>query len=193
MRATLTDRTPSRICVFCGASSSVADEFRAAARALGRAIAAQGHELVYGGASVGLMGVLADSALEHGAVVTGVIPRVLVDREIAHPNLSELVVVDTMHERKAEMARRAHAVIAMPGGFGTLDELFEAATWNQLRLHEPLKPITFLDYDGYWNGLLSFLDQAVDAGFVKARARGMLQRAATPHHALEQLRTYVFS
>jgi len=185
MRTTLTERTPIRICVFCGASSNVADEYRAAARELGRAIAVPGHQLVYGGASVGLMGVLADSALEHGAVVAGVIPRVLVDREIAHPGLSELVVVETMHERKAEMARRAHAVIALPGGFGTLDELFEITTWAQLGLHSV--PIGLLDVNEYFRPLTDFVARASEIGFVKPEHRALWTVSHDPHELVAAL------
>jgi uncharacterized protein (TIGR00730 family) len=160
---------PFSVCVFCGASGAVSSAHSAAAAAMGRAIANAGLGLVYGGASVGMMGVLADAALAAGAKVTGVMPSMLVDREIAHRSLSELVVVESMHARKAEMARRSHAFVALPGGFGTLDELFEITTWLQLGLHS--SPIGLLDVDGYFQPLLDFVAHACQIGFIKPAHR----------------------
>jgi len=138
----------------------------AGAGELGRLLAAREIEIVYGGASVGLMGALADSALADGGKVIGVIPRRLVEREIAHPGLTELRVVETMHERKALMSELSDAVIALPGGTGTLDELFELFTWKQLGLHR--KPMGLLDIAGYWQPLVAFLEHAVDERFLAA-------------------------
>lgn len=138
------------------------------------------------------MGILADTVLAGGGEVIGVIPDGQFSREVPHPNLTQLHLVNTMHERKQLMYELADGFVVLPGGLGTLDELFEAATWNQLRLHAPLKPITLLSYDGFWQSLFDFLDTTVDSGYVKATARGMLQHATTPRQALEQLRTYVF-
>ena len=147
-------------------------EYGAAASEMGRELASRGLEIVYGGASVGLMGALADSALAAGGTVIGVIPTRLVEHEIAHPRLTKLHIVETMHERKALMAELADAVVALPGGAGTLDELFELFTWKQLGLHR--KPLGLLDVDGYWQPLLAFLEHAVDERFVRAEHVAML-------------------
>ena len=155
-----------RVLVFCGSSPGRSPEYAAAAGELGRLLAAREIEIVYGGASVGLMGALADSALAAGGKVIGVIPTRLVEREIAHPGLTELRVVETMHERKALMGELSDAVIALPGGTGTLDELFELFTWKQLGLHR--KPMGLLDTAGYWQPLVAFLQHAVDERFLMA-------------------------
>jgi uncharacterized protein (TIGR00730 family) len=179
-----------RVLVFCGSSPGRVPEYAAAAADLGRELASRGIEVVYGGASVGLMGALADSALEAGGTVIGVIPNRLVQHEIAHARLTKLHVVETMHERKALMAELADAVIALPGGTGTLDELFELVTWKQLGLHR--KPLGLLDVDGYWQPLLAFLEHAVNERFVRAEhvamllversAAAMIDRLATDTH-----------
>jgi len=161
-----------RLCVFCGSASGVRPEYETSARALGSALAGRGIGVVYGGASVGLMGVVADAALAAGGEVIGVIPRALVDREVAHAGLSELHVVGSMHERKALMADVADAFVALPGGMGTLEELFEVFTWRQLGLHA--KPIALLDVLGYWAGLTAFLDHAEAEGFLRAVSRRTL-------------------
>ena len=142
------------ICVYCGSSSRAGERHFEAARRTGRLIAARGSKLVYGGAHVGLMGALADAALASGGRVCGVIPRALVEKEVAHTRLSEQHVVESMHDRKALMSDLAGAFIALPGGFGTLDELFETLTWAQLRFHS--KPVGLLNIDGYFDGLLAF-------------------------------------
>ena len=165
------------ICVFCGASAGRGDTYRAAASAVGGALAARGIRLVYGGGRLGLMGAVADAALAAGGEVVGVIPRGLVDRELAHPGLRELVVVETLHERKFEMEERADAFVALPGGLGTLEELAEVLSWAQLDLHA--KPIGLLDVDGYFAALEAFLDHAVSEGFVAERHRRLLLRAST--------------
>lgn len=148
-------------------------------------MAERGFELVYGGASVGLMGTLADAALAAGARVTGIIPRVLVDREIAHRGLAELVVVDGMHARKAEMTRRSNAFVALPGGFGTLDELFEITTWAQLGLHSC--PIGLLDVCDYFRPLADFVAHARDEGFIKPEHRALWQLSHDPGRLLDTL------
>ena len=160
------------ICVFCGSSNGASPSYAAAAKALGECAAAQGIQIVYGGASVGIMGVLADSTLAAGGRVIGVIPRALVEREIAHTNLTELQVVDTMHDRKARMAELADAFVALPGGLGTLEELFEIWTWGMLGLHH--KPYGLLDVGGYYQPLIRFLDHARDEGFVRPAQRDRL-------------------
>lgn len=164
--------SPRRVCVFCGSSSGVRPEYEDAARGLGSALARRGIGVVYGGASVGLMGVVADAALAAGGEVIGVIPQALVDREVAHPRLSELHVVASMHERKAVMADLADAFVALPGGMGTLEELFEVFTWRQLGIHD--KPIALLDVLGYWAGLAAFLEHAEAEGFLRAGHRRKL-------------------
>jgi uncharacterized protein (TIGR00730 family) len=154
-----------RVLVFCGSSPGRQPEYSAAAAELGRACAARGLHVVYGGARVGLMGTLADSALAADGTVIGVIPRRLVEHEIAHAGVTELHVVESMHERKALMAELSDAVIALPGGSGTLDELFELFTWKQLGLHR--KPIGLLDVAEYWQPLLGFLEHAVNERFLR--------------------------
>ncbi len=173
---------PTRIGVYCGSNLGSGSAYADHARRLGSAIASRGFELVYGGANVGLMGVLADAALQGGATVMGVIPSRLVEVEIAHRGLTSLDVVDSMHERKARMAELADGFIAMPGGFGTLDEIVEILTWDQLGL--TAKPVVFLDVDGFFGGLFAFLDRAVDAGFLRGTHRLLAQRALTVDEAL---------
>jgi uncharacterized protein (TIGR00730 family) len=162
-----------RICVFCGASPGRDPGFLALARSVGRGLAGHGLGVVYGGGRVGLMGALADGALEAGGEVVGVIPRRLVDRELAHPGLTEMHVVGSLHERKAKMAELADAFIALPGGLGTLEELSEVASWAQLDLHA--KPIGLLGREGYWDPLMAWLDGAVEEGFISAQHRRLLE------------------
>jgi uncharacterized protein (TIGR00730 family) len=161
-----------RLCVYCGSSFGVRPEYAGAARSLARALAARGLGLVYGGGNVGLMGVLADAALAAGVPVTGVIPRALVDAEVAHDGVTKLEVVASMHERKARMAELADGFAALPGGLGTLEELFEVWTWAQLGFHR--KPCGLLDAAGYFGPLVAFLDRAVTEGFVRPEHRGAL-------------------
>jgi uncharacterized protein (TIGR00730 family) len=155
----------ARICVFCGAARGADPAYAARAVELGRAIAASGHGLVFGGGRVGLMGVVADSVLAEGGDAVGVIPRQLVDRELAHDGLTELHVVSSMHERKALMAELADAFVALPGGFGTLDELVEIITWRQLELHR--KPIALLDAAGFWEPFAALVDHLRTTGFLR--------------------------
>ena len=178
----------ARVCVFCGSSPGAVPGFAALADRLGTLLGERAIGLVYGGASVGLMGRLAGAALAAGGDVIGVIPRSLVDMEVAHTGLSELRVVDTMHERKALMADLADAFIALPGGIGTLDELFEVLTWAQLGLHT--KPVGLLDRDGYFDSLLAFLDRAVSARFVQPVHRAMLLVDDDPERLLAAFQAY---
>jgi uncharacterized protein (TIGR00730 family) len=161
-----------RLCVFTGSSPGGHPDYATAAAALGRELAAQDIGVVYGGAAVGLMGVVADAALAAGGEVIGVIPQSLVDREIAHAGITDLRVVGTMHERKALMADLADGFVALPGGMGTLDELFEAYTWTQLGLQS--KPLGLLDVRGYFAQLTAFLDHATQERFLTPEHRGML-------------------
>jgi uncharacterized protein (TIGR00730 family) len=172
------------ICVFAGSSLGAGPEFSDAARELGTEIARRGSQLVYGGARTGLMGVVAEAALAAKGRVTGVIPSFLEDREVAHRGLSELVVVGSMHERKETMARLSDGFVALPGGFGTLDELFEVLTWAQLGLHD--KPCGLLDVGGYYESLLAFMDRAVAEGFVKEAYRSRVLVAREPAALLDQ-------
>ena len=170
-------------CVFLSSSPGVRPGQAEAIRALARAIVGRGHDLVYGGASVGLMGVLADAALAAGGRVVGVIPRALVDREVAHAGLTELHVVDTMHARKAAMFFRADGFVVAPGGFGTLEEAFEVLTAAQIGLHG--KPLVFLDVGGFWRRLEPFLDHAVDEGVLRPENRALVQIVDDPVRAVE--------
>lgn len=160
------------VCVYCGASPGVRKSYTAAAEKMGQLSAQKGIRLIYGGGNVGLMGTIATSALDIGGEVIGVIPQSLIDREWAHLGLTELKVVQTMHERKAMMEQLSDAFVAIPGGFGTLDELFEIITWAQLQFHS--KPIGLLNVDGYFDPLIAFMDQAVREGFVRAEHREMI-------------------
>jgi uncharacterized protein (TIGR00730 family) len=162
------------VCVFCGARPGRDPAHLDAARQTGAALAERGVRVVFGGGSVGMMGAVADAALDAGGEVVGVIPRALVEREAAHPG-TDLRVVGSMHERKALMAELSDAFIALPGGIGTLEELFEVWTWGTLGLHG--KPLGLLEVDGFWAPLVAFLDATVDAGFLTAEARGFLHAA----------------
>jgi uncharacterized protein (TIGR00730 family) len=160
------------VCVFCAANPGAHPRYREQAAAMGRALARAGRRLVYGGGRTGLMGALADGALEAGGEVIGIMPRHLVDREVAHTGLTQLRVVASMHERKALLAELSDGFVAMPGGLGTLEELFEIWTWGQLGLHR--KPYGLLQVEEFFTPLLTFLDHAVDAGFIRAENRAML-------------------
>lgn len=173
------------VCVYCGSSPGVDPGFREEAAALGRALAERGQTLVYGGAHVGLMGVVADAALAAGGRVIGVIPASLRSRELAHAGLTELVVTASMHERKQIMAERADAFVALPGGLGTLDELFEIWTWSQLGLHA--KPIGLVNRAGYYDGLITFLERAEAEGFVRAADRARVRVAPSSAALLDAL------
>jgi len=161
-----------RVCVFCGSNPGVREDYRNSAQALARALAGRALGLVYGGGNVGLMGKLADSMLQAGGEVIGVIPRSLVAKEVAHRGVTELRIVDTMHERKALMNDLSNAFIALPGGFGTLDEFFEILTWSQLGIHG--KPSGLLNVAGYYDRLLAMLDHAVAEGFLRPAHRDLV-------------------
>lgn len=186
--ATSPTPTLATVCVFCGSSAGADPRHVGAARELGALLARRGIGLVYGGAHVGLMGALADAVLDDGGRVTGVIPQALWDREVGHTALTELLVVDSMHERKALMAARADAFVALPGGLGTLEELFEAWTWALLGIHG--KPVALLDVGGFWAPLLAMLDHLVEQGFVRAAHRQMLLVDDDPARLLARLAAY---
>lgn len=164
---------PKRVCVYCGSNSGVVPEYVEAAQNLGREFARREIEVVYGGGRRGLMGALADSTLAAGGKVIGVMPQALVDMEIAHGNLTEMHIVGSMHERKALMTSLADAFFILPGGWGTMDELCEALTWAQLKIHR--KPCVLWNILGYYDSLLAFADQAVNQGFLKAHDRANLR------------------
>jgi hypothetical protein len=176
------------VCVFCGSSPGARPAYADAARTLGQTLAAAGIGLVYGGAHVGLMGVLADAAMGAGGRVIGVIPRALVDLEIAHGGLTELRVVESMHERKATMADLADGFIALPGGLGTMEELFEILTWAHLGMHK--KPCGLLDVDGYFAALRAFIDHMVDERFLHPVYRASLLVDSDPARLLAAFETY---
>ncbi len=174
-----------RVCVFCGSSDGARPEYLQAARAVGAGLAGRGVGIVYGGAHVGMMGALADAALAAGGEVVGVIPRTLWDREVAHTGITSLRVVTTMHERKALMAELSDAFLALPGGIGTLEELFEVWTWAQLGIHA--KPVALLDVAGYYAPLVAFLDSSVAEGFVRPAQRAALLVDDSPARLLDRL------
>jgi hypothetical protein len=177
-----------RICVFCGSSPGADPRYGAAADEAGRTLARRGIGLVYGGGNVGLMGRIADAALAAGGEVIGVIPNALVNKEIAHDGLTRLHVVDSMHARKALMAELSDGFVALPGGVGTLEELFEIVTWSQLGLHA--KPCGLLDVAGYWTSLLAFLDHAVTERFVKEKHRALLLSAGSLDALLDRFESW---
>jgi uncharacterized protein (TIGR00730 family) len=171
------------VCVFCSSAGGLPEVYRAAARDLGAELAGRGHRLVYGGGNVGLMGEVARSVHSHGGTVVGVIPQGLVDRELAYDPADELLVTTTMRERKAEMDARADAFVALPGGFGTLEELLEVLTLRQLRLHD--RPIVLVNVAGYWDPFLSMVQDMVDQGFAPLGDGALFQVAKTPAEAVD--------
>jgi uncharacterized protein (TIGR00730 family) len=177
-----------RVCVFCGSSPGARPAYGEATSELARLLVADRIGVVYGGGAVGLMGVLGDSVLAAGGEAIGVIPQALVDREIAHTGLSELRVVGSMHERKALMAELSDAFIALPGGLGTLEELFEVYTWSQLGLHD--KPCGLLDVEDYFAGIVDFLEHAVRERFVREEHRAMLIVERDPRRLIDRLRDF---
>jgi uncharacterized protein (TIGR00730 family) len=174
-----------RICVFCGSKQGNRSDYADAARTVGEILAARGLGLVYGGGHIGLMGLLADTVLARGGEVIGVIPQSMVQSELAHQRLTELHVVGTMHERKALMAARADAFLALPGGYGTAEELFEIVTWAQLKLHH--KPIGLLNVSGYFDPLLVWVERAFTEGFISQKYRNLLQVADDPEALIVRL------
>ena len=177
-----------RVCVFCGSKHGVRPEYTEAARSMGTALAAAGIDLVYGGGRIGLMGEVADAVLDAGGQVIGVIPERWSDREIAHDGITDLRIVGSMHERKALMYELSDGFAALPGGLGTLEELFEITTWSQIGLHT--KPTGLLDVEGFYAPLVGFLDQLVTEGFVAEHHRRLLRVATKPAELLEQLATF---
>jgi uncharacterized protein (TIGR00730 family) len=174
-----------RVCVFCASSMGNDPRFADAAREVGGLLGKRGLGLVYGGAQVGLMGVVADAALGAGAEVIGVLPRVLEDKEVAHRGLTELVLTEGMHERKAKMYELADVFLTLPGGYGTMDEMFETLTWRQLGEHG--KPVGLLDVAGFYTPLVTFLDHQVRAGLLRAEYRGLLHVDDDPDRLLDRL------
>ncbi|KAK1435009.1 hypothetical protein QVD17_00764 [Tagetes erecta] len=178
-----------RICVFCGSSSGRKTSYQEAAIELGKELVEKRIDLVYGGGSVGLMGLVSQAVHDGGRHVLGVIPRTLMPREITGVTVGEVKAVADMHQRKAEMARQADAFIALPGGYGTLEELLEVITWAQLKIHH--KPVGLLNVEGYYNSLLSFIDKAVDEGFISPIARRIIVSAPTAEQLVRQLEEFV--
>jgi hypothetical protein len=174
-----------RICVFCGSAKGARPEYQKAAVRLGNLMAERGIGLVYGGGSIGLMRVVADAVMDRGGEVIGVIPDSLLRREVGHRGVTELRVVDTMHQRKALMADLSDAFIALPGGYGTLEEFCEVVTWSQLGIQQ--KPCGLLNVENFWDGLLEFLDHIVQEDFVRPENRGLVLVAADAHEMLDKL------
>ena len=177
-----------RICVYCGSNPGKLAEYREAARMLGHELAARNLGLVYGGASIGVMGAVADAVLEKGGEAIGVIPFALATREVAHSGLNDLFVVDSMHERKAKMAELSDGFIALPGGWGTIEEIFEMLTWAQLGFHQ--KPCGLLNISGYYDHLFTFLEHAIDQRFVREEYRPMIMMEQTADDLLDRYLKY---
>lgn len=177
-----------RVCVFCGSKLGARAAYQEAARDLGHALVERGYGLVYGGAGVGLMGTIAGAVLELGGEVIGVMPEALVSRELSHPKLTEMHIVGTMHERKALMAAKSDAFIAMPGGFGTFEELFEVVTWGQLGIHR--KAMGLLDVEGYFDALVALVERGVEEDFIPATHRDLLCADPDPRRLLDRLERY---
>jgi len=181
-------RNIQAVCVFAGSRKGARDDYEETAHQLGRELAGRGQTLVYGGGNVGLMGVLAQTVMQQGGRVIGVIPEALTKREVADYTISDLRIVGSMHERKALMSELSDAVIALPGGLGTLEELFEVLTWSQLGIHD--KPVALLNAGGYYDTLLEFLDCSVDEGFLRPIHRGLLLTGAEPGALLDGMQDW---
>lgn len=177
-----------RVCVFCGSSTGTHPSYRSAAAAMGRVLVRRGKGLVYGGGRVGLMGVIADAVLEAGGEAIGIIPESLALKEVQHDGLTQLHVVPNFHARKAKMAELSDAFVAMPGGYGTLEELFEVVTWAQLGLHE--KPVALLNVGGYFDGLLGCIDSAVAEGFIRPEHRRLIMSGSEPDALIDALERF---
>lgn len=178
-----------RICVFCGSSQGKKPSYQEAAIELGKELVSRNIDLVYGGGSIGLMGLVSQAVHSGGRHVIGVIPKTLMPREITGETVGEVKAVADMHQRKAEMARHSDAFIALPGGYGTLEELLEVITWAQLGIHD--KPVGLLNVDGYYNSLLTFIDQAVEEGFISPNARHIIVSAPTAEELVKKLEEYI--
>jgi len=177
-----------KVALYCGSSHGNNPLFTTQTKYLAKLLAEKRIDIIYGGGKVGLMGILADTAINAGVHVIGVMPRFLVDHELAHPDVHQLLVVDSMHERKAAMAQHADAFIALPGGPGTMEEIFEAWTWAQLGLHN--KPCAFLNIDGYFNEIIAFFDKMILKGFMNSVYKDMLVISADPDDLLAQIEAY---
>lgn len=175
------------VCVYCGSSSKVDDKFKDAAKALGVCIADQNWNVVYGGGRVGLMGIVADSALESGSEVYGIIPEHIQSREVEHTGLTELHVVDSMHTRKQMMVDRSDAFVVLAGGLGTLDEFFELVTWKQLGLHD--KPVVLVNIEGYWSGLVNTMENIAQEGFMRSEDMGLFSIVDTVSEVANAIKT----
>ena len=173
------------VCVFCGSNAGADPSYAAGAKAFGRLLGDRGIDMVYGGGTLGLMGITADAVLSAGGNVTGVIPRLLMEREVGHTKINNLIVVETMHERKAEMAARADAFAVLPGGIGTMEEFFEIWSWAQLGYHR--KPFGVLEINGYWAGLFGFLDRMAAQGFCSQSSRNLVHHETDPEKLLDTL------
>jgi uncharacterized protein (TIGR00730 family) len=182
------ERSFERLCVFCGTNAGERPEYGTAARRLGELLATEGIELVYGGASVGIMGELADAVQEHGGHVTGIIPQQLIQKEEAHRGIPDLIVVASMHQRKSQMADLSDGFMALPGGIGTLEGFFELLTWGQLGIHS--KPSGILNVAGYFDDLIGFLDHAVVEGFLTPEHREAILVDSDPRALLDRMRAY---
>ncbi|KAJ4822281.1 Cytokinin riboside 5'-monophosphate phosphoribohydrolase log1 [Turnera subulata] len=177
-----------RVCVFCGSSPGKKTSYKDAAIELGKELVSRNIDLVYGGGSIGLMGLISQAVYDGGRHVIGVIPKTLMPREITGETVGEVKAVNDMHQRKAEMARQSDAFIALPGGYGTLEELLEVITWAQLGIHD--KPVGLLNVDGYYNSLLSFIDKAVEEGFISPSARHIIVSAPNPRELVKKMEEY---
>ncbi|MFR9166152.1 MAG: TIGR00730 family Rossman fold protein [Dysgonomonas sp.] len=177
------------ICVFCGSNSGNDQIYMTAAYNLGKKLAENNINLIYGGAKVGLMGAVANGTLDNGGKVMGVLPNFLKEKELAHEGLSEIIIVETMHQRKSKMYELSDGIIVLPGGFGTMDEMFEFLTWGQLSLHK--KPTGLLNIDGYYDNLLAFIDTSIDKGFVKEEYRNMIIVDDSIDTLIEGMKNYV--
>ncbi len=184
----MTERTLHSVCVFCGSQAGGRPAYVEGARRLGELLAREGIRIVYGGSSLGLMGALANAALDQGGTVTGIIPTGLVQREVANDRVSDLIVVGSMHERKTQMSELADGFIALPGGLGTLEEFFEILTWAQLGIHD--KPCGLLNLEGYFEPLIAFLDRAMAEKFLLPRYRALLLQESDPGALLGRMRSY---
>lgn len=178
-----------RICVFCGASTGINPAYQTAAVEMGKTLAENNIDLVYGGGNKGLMGMIADATIDNGGRAFGVIPKALVDKEEAHTRLSEQFIVNTMHERKMMMATLSDGFIAMPGGFGTLEEFIEIITWAKLGFHQ--KPCALLNINQFYDGLLSYFDQLTDEGFVKPKMRDLVLTGDSPEAVLVEMKNFI--
>ena len=177
-----------RICVFCGSSPGARTEYMRIAEEMGKTLAKNNIRLIYGGSNIGLMGILAKTVLKHGGKVTGVMPKHLVDKEIAFKEITDFKMVNTMHERKAMMEKLSDGFIAMPGGFGTMDEIFEIITWAQLQLH--MKPCGFLNVSNYYDKLFDFINHAIDEKFINTSYRHLFQIDSDPQNLIKKMQEY---